>query len=316
MSKDKEEKLHLGSTAEDLFIEIFCEAFGPERSNYLGIQYPFVDIYGKNRFIDFVLESAGSKIAIEIDGDTYHNPSKVSAEKYYDDLLKQNCLVYDEWKVYRWAYKQLQSQSEKVRDELVSFLGDHPLFNELNDFMPNQKGKALVLKDHQKEALDNLENMRLNNETIALLYHATGTGKTVTAVSDAKKVGKRTLFIAHTKELIQQAKKTFEDLWGEVACGIYMGEQKEKDAFVVCASIQSLSGNMANFKPEEFGYIIIDEAHHGAAKSYKEILSYFKPDFILGLTATPERTDGEDILNLFQNVAHKLDLKTAVELVN
>lgn len=314
MPRNKEEKIHLGSTAEDLFIEVFCEVFGPEKANYLGIQYPFVDIYGRHRFIDFVLESAGNKIAIEIDGETYHNPSKVSAEKYYDDLLKQNSLVHEDWKVFRWAYKQLETQRERVKDELLTFLGNHPLFKELEDFLPNQKGRSFILKDHQKEALDNLEQMRLNKETIALLYHATGTGKTVTAVTDAKRVGKRTLFVAHTKELIQQAKETFEDIWGEAACGLYTGEEKSINSHVVCGSIQSVIGNLAEFKPEDFGYIIIDEAHHGAAKSYKEILSYFKPEFILGLTATPERTDGEDILDTFKNVAHKLDLQTAVEL--
>jgi hypothetical protein len=88
MSNDKEEKLHLGSSAEDLFIEVFCEAFGPEKANNLAIQYHFVDIYGNHRFIDFALESAGDKIAIEIDGETWHNPGKVSSEKYYDDPQK------------------------------------------------------------------------------------------------------------------------------------------------------------------------------------------------------------------------------------
>lgn len=80
MASKNEDKIHLGSTAEDLFIEIFCETFGPEKANYIGIQYPFVDIYGKHRYIDFVLESKADKIAIEIDGETWHNPSKVSSE--------------------------------------------------------------------------------------------------------------------------------------------------------------------------------------------------------------------------------------------
>lgn len=156
--------------------------------------------------------------------------------------------------------------------------------------------------------------MRKNKETIALLFHATGTGKTITAVTDAKKMGKRTLFLAHTKELVQQAKEAFENVWEEVAASIYMGSEKDKRGYVVCASIQSLSSNIEDFNPEDFGYIIIDEAHHGAANSYREILGYFKPQFTLGLTATPERADGEDILKIFKNVAHKLDLQAAVEI--
>ncbi len=94
-----------------------------------------------------------------------------------------------------------------------------------------------------------------------------------------------------------------------------MAEAKEEDAYVVCASIQSMVQNLDEFKPDDFGYIIIDEAHHGTADSYRKILGHFKPKFTLGLTATPDRTDGgEDILELFQNVAHKLDLETAVEI--
>ena len=79
----------VNSRAEELFVQLFCEAFGPEKTENLQVQYPCVDIYGRHRYIDFALESPESKIAIEIDGETYHNPSKVSENKYADDLLKQ-----------------------------------------------------------------------------------------------------------------------------------------------------------------------------------------------------------------------------------
>lgn len=141
-----------------------------------------------------------------------------------------------------------------------------------------------------------------------------GTGKTVTAVSDAKSMGERTLFLGHTKELVSQAKDTFDEIWDDIDTGFYVAEAKEEDAYVVCASIQSVVQNLDAFSPDDFGYIIIDEAHHGTANSYKKILGHFKPKFTLGLTATPDRTDGEDILELFKNVAHKLDLETAVEI--
>ena len=85
---------HVNSRAKKLFVQSFCEAFGPDKTENLQIQYPCVDIYGRHRYIDFALESPESKIAIEIDGETYHNPNKVSENKYADDLLKQNSLVY------------------------------------------------------------------------------------------------------------------------------------------------------------------------------------------------------------------------------
>ncbi len=304
----------VASIAEDLFVELFCDVFGPEKTQYLYVQYPFVDIYGNRRSIDFALENESLRIAIEIDGETYHNPKKVSNNKYYDDLLKQNSLIYNNWKVYRWAYNQLKKQREKVKDELITFVGEMPEFKQLDDYLPKQKGKIFELKEHQKSAIDNLKEMRGSGESIALLYHATGTGKTATAVSDAKDCGERTLFLAHTKELVSQAKATFEDVWQDKQVGMYVAEQKDVSAYVVCASIQSVAQNIEQFKPDDFGYIIIDECHHGTASTYKKVLGYFKPKFTLGLTATPERTDGEDLLELFRNVAHKLDLKTAVEI--
>jgi len=303
----------LGSIAEDLFVELFCDVFGPDKSQYLFIQYPFVDIYGNRRFIDFALENDEMRIAIEIDGEKYHNPSKISSNKYYDDLLKQNSLVYNNWKVYRWAYNQLKSQPEKVKDELKTFLSDMTLLRFLEDNLPKQKGEILELKEHQQAALESLQQMRERKDSMALLYHATGTGKTVTAVSDAKRLGKRTLFLAHTKELITQAQKTFIKLWDEASTGLFVAEEKDKDSYVVCGSIQSVVQNIEEFKPDDFGYIIIDECHHGTASTYRKILGYFKPQFTLGLTATPDRTDGEDLLEVFKNVAHKLDLQTAVE---
>ena len=260
------------------------------------------------------MESEFVKIAIEIDGETYHNPNKVSSNKYYDDLTKQNSLIYLNWKVYRWVYNQLRTQPEKVKDELRIFVGEIPTFKMLEDHLPKQKGKLLELRDHQQAALSNLQTMRDQGESIAMLFHATGTGKTVTAVSDAKRLGERTLFLAHTKELITQAQDTFNEIWDKADAGLYVAEQKDKDAYVVCSSIQSISRNLDEFKPNDFGYVIIDECHHGAADTYRKVLSYFRPEFTLGLTATPDRADGESILEDFKKVAHKLDLKEAVEL--
>ena len=93
-----------------------------------------------------------------------------------------------------------------------------------------------------------------------LLVLPTGAGKTVTAVSDAKLCGERTLFLAHTRELVAQAKSTFENIWHGKQIGMYVAEQKDMDAYVVCGSIQSVAQNIEQFRPDDFGYLIIDEA--------------------------------------------------------
>ena len=294
-------------------MQLFCEAFGPEKTENLQVQYLCVNIYGRHRYIDFALESPESKIAIEIDGETYHNPSKVSENKYADDLLKQNSLIYDNWKVYRWIYSQLEKQPEKVKDELITFLGTSPMFKAFEADLPVQMGQTIELRDYQQEATKNLQKMREDGKTIALLYHSTGVGKTITAATDAKAVGGRTLFLVNALKLASQAQETFAKVWPEATLGEYTGSQKDMTQTVIFATVQSISKDLEKFSPTDFDYLIVDECHHAAANTYQKIFTYFHPKFILGLTATQERSDGEDMLELFQNVAHKMDLKTAVE---
>ena len=308
-----------GSQAENLFIDLFADTFGVEKAGYLYSQYPFFDIYQNARFADFVCESGAKRIAIEIDDEASHNPRLVSKDKYTDDLLKQNSMTYLGWDIYRWTVRQMQKQPDTVKDELRLFIGGNAKFKEIDDYLPTQRGLSingdkLELREYQEEALKNLEEMRNRNETIALLYQATGTGKTVTAVTDAKRVGGRTLFVAHTIELVKQAYDTFESLWGEVTVGQFADNVKDSNAHVICGSVQSIALNLDLFKDDDFDYIIIDEAHHATAETYQKILSYFKPKFILGLTATPERADDVNILDIFKNTAHRLDIQTAVEI--
>ena len=174
-------------------------------------------------------------------------------------------------------------------------------------------GLTIELRDYQQEAIDNLKKMREDGKTIALLYHATGVGKTITAATDAKAVGGRTLFLVNALKLASQAKETFAKVWPEATLGEYTGSQKDMTQTVIFATVQSISKDLEKFSPTDFDYLIVDECHHAAANTYQKIFTYFHPKFILGLTATPERSDGEDMLELFQNVAHKMDLKTAVE---
>ncbi|MBR1710532.1 MAG: DEAD/DEAH box helicase family protein [Clostridia bacterium] len=302
------------SSAEDRFIELFCDAFGADKGQYVYLQFPMVDIYGGHRTIDFAVCLPDGRVAIEIDGNTWHQPGKISQDKYHDDLLKQNSMVFEGWRIYRWTSAQIDQNPERVKDELITFLGQSPIFRYIEDSLPSQQGQALELMDHQEEALKNLEQMRQEHKSIALLFHATGIGKTVTAVSDAKAFGKRTLFLVHRHELVEQAVNTFGRIWPEATVGRFEGGIRETDKYVICATIQSIAQNLEVFDSHDFGYLVIDECHHGTAETYRKVMSYFEPEFTLGLTATPERTDGEDLLEVFQNVAHKLDLKTAVEL--
>ena len=302
------------SYAEDLFVELFQETFGLDKVQYLINEYPCQNIYGDNCYIDYALKTDLIAYAIEIDGENWHNPALVSVDKYLDDLLKRNSLTYLGWKVYIWTYRQLVNEREKVKSELVQFLGQNPHFKIYDDYLPHQHGALITLRTHQQETLDRLQELRGEYNSMALIADAQGTGKTTTAVLDACRLGLRTLFVAHTLELLQQAESSFRELWPQARVRIIDDYEAPLEGDVLIASIQGLHRRLNQFSPDYFGYIIIDEAHHAAAPSYRQVISYFRPHFLLGLTATPERHDQESIMELFQNEAHRLDLRTAVEI--
>ena len=154
-----------GSFGEDLFLRLFSDTFGAEKTGYLYSQYPFYDIYQNNRYADFVLENGMNRIAIEIDDDATHDRSLVSQEKYWDDLLKQNSMIRLGWDVYRWTVRQMQCHEDTVKDELRVFLGSDPHFREIDDYLPTQRGRSingeqLELRDYQEEAQQSLRSMR------------------------------------------------------------------------------------------------------------------------------------------------------------
>lgn len=302
------------SFAEDLFVELFQETFGLDKVQYLINEFPCQNIYGDNCYIDYALKTDLVAYAIEIDGESWHNPALVSADKYLDDLLKRNSLTYLGWKVYIWTYRQLVNERERIKSELVQFLGQSPHFRIYDDYLPRQHGALISLRPHQQETLDRLQELRGEYNSMALIADAQGTGKTTTAVLDAKRFGLRTLFVAHTLELLQQAEASFRELWPDARVRIIDDYSSPLEGDVLIASIQGLHNRLSQFAPDHFGYIIIDEAHHAASPSYRQVISYFQPQFLLGLTATPERHDQESIMELFQNEAHRLDLKTAVEI--
>lgn len=302
-----------GTQPEEQFVKLFAEVCGIDKVALLVPQFPVTDIYGNSRFIDFAIRTAFFRVAFEIDGLTWHHPAAITIDKFEDDLLRQNSLIHDRWKVFRWTDRQIVEDQETVREQLTTFLASVPGLLGLSDFLPRQLGSVIEFRDHQREALEALESLRHDGKTIALLAHATGTGKTVVAIADARRLGGRTLFVVHTTPLVKQATEAFRTFWPEVTTGQFGGGVRDVDCHNVVATVQTLSRSLEEFDPHQFDYLVIDEAHHSTAETWRGLLSYFQPKFILGLTATPERADGEDLLEIFKNSAHRLSLQEAVE---
>lgn len=168
----------------------------------------------------------------------------------------------------------------------------------------------------QIEALEALARTRDRGERAGLVVMATGLGKTWLAAFDFEQAGAtRGLFVAHREEILRQAMSTFRRMRPRALLGFYTGEQKTADADVIFASVQTLgrSDQLRRFPPNAFDYIVIDEFHHASARTYRNIIDHFEPRFLLGLTATPDRTDGGDLLALCgENLVFRCDLFDAI----
>ena len=167
----------------------------------------------------------------------------------------------------------------------------------------------------QRGALKELNRYRAMGNGRAICIASAGSGKTFLAAFDALNFNpKRLLYVVHESSILKKSLETFQQVFGpDVYCGLYTGESKELDADFVFSTNILMSRDKELFDRDDFDYIVIDECHHAVADSYKEIIEYFQPEFLLGLTATPERMDNQDVIDLFdKNVPYELRLRDAI----
>jgi superfamily II DNA or RNA helicase/HKD family nuclease/diadenosine tetraphosphate (Ap4A) HIT family hydrolase len=170
----------------------------------------------------------------------------------------------------------------------------------------------------QQEALRALEATRAAGNRAGLVVMATGLGKTWLAAFDiARPEFRRVLFVAHREEILGQALATFRRVRPDARLGLYNGAERTPDAEILFASIQTLSRreHLGRFARDAFDYVVVDEFHHAAAATYRRLIDHFDPAFLLGLTATPERTDGGDLLALCgENLVYRCAVPRGIEL--
>lgn len=171
----------------------------------------------------------------------------------------------------------------------------------------------------QSEALEKIKQIRESNARRAVVISATGTGKTILAALSVREAKpERMLFIVHREQILDKAILEFQRVLEAPPedFGKFVGSTRQPDRKYVFASVQSLSreDNLRDFDPDSFDFIIVDEVHRAGAESYLRTLDHFQPAFLLGLTATPERTDGFNVFELFDyNVAYEIRLQKALE---
>lgn len=193
--------------------------------------------------------------------------------------------------------------------------------------LESKNESAFQFRRYQIEAWDSLHAHRTAGAREGLLHMATGLGKTTVIAGDiaaysqerkTKGLGKpRVLFLAHQLELLRQAHGRLDDLLPDLR-GVEMhtasgwSDDDIKEADIVYASLQSVLPRLEHFKPDEFDYVVVDESHHAVAPHYNAVIGYFKPEFRLGVTATPFRLDEKDLSTLFGETVYSKDLATAI----
>lgn len=188
-------------------------------------------------------------------------------------------------------------------------------------YQTNKLKEALTVQPNkmQKIALAQIKALRETGAKKGLIISATGTGKTFLSAFDVRNFApKRMLFVVHREQILKKAMQDYKLILGgnEEDFGILSGNIKNYDAKYLFATVQTISSlrHLEQFKPDDFDYILIDEVHRSGATSYQTIINYFEPDFLLGMTATPERTDGVNIYEIFDyNIAYEIRLQAALE---
>jgi len=184
-----------------------------------------------------------------------------------------------------------------------------PITIQLNKVMPNKM---------QIRALAGIDKIRERGEKKTLLISATGTGKTYLAAFDVRRIlPKKFLFLAHREQILNQSIASFKKVLGDdIQVGKLSGTEKNTDVQFLFSTVQMMSRPevFIEFLPDAFDYIVIDESHRMGAETYQRILGYFTPSFLLGMTATPERTDDYNIFRDFDyNIAYEIRLQEALK---
>ena len=244
------------------------------------------------------------------DGELLYSTRK-EFERVWDEAEPVNQNWLDS---YSALYENVKKNRKFIPVETLDVLEDSEIFEDEDEIQQ----KSIIPNKMQNAALLNLNELRIKGEKKALLVAATGTGKTYLAAFDVLQVKpKKVLYIVGRETILKKSEKSFKRILGKnIKTGFLTGKEKAFDCDYLFANSYTLKNDkwLTKFSKDTFDYVIVDEVHHGGAATYQKIMDYFTPEFLLGLTATPERSDKFDIFKQFNyNIASEIRLKDALE---
>jgi len=295
------------------FESLFEQVYGSKYLHALEREYQYVDLLGKGRYVDYLLKTVNGEIAIELNGESFHHPLFISKKRYQSQLLKQNSLVKDGIKVYRWSNAGMADE-KKFADQIRLYFGQE------NSFCAKPPASqfrevSFSLYKHQQEALNDIELGRAQGKKTFLLVLPTGTGKTEVFIADynaQRQLGRanRALVIVPFKDLREQTKERFlqRNSSLKVSSNIL-----DFEADIIVQTTQAIQRQYSSLCSSHFDYIVVDEAHHAPAQGLKRVLEHFNPLTLLGCTATDKRLDQKDLAELFGRYSLNMTLEEAIK---
>jgi len=247
-----------------------------------------------------------------------NNELNIKITAFEGSQLIQDSLASFE-KVFRLATPLTPEVIDAYAEQYYDNNLKHPeVYSSKRQLIRTDKQAKFEPNSMQIEALRRLDYLRKSGLDKSLVISATGTGKTVLAAFDARSMEAKTLlFVVHRGTIARKAMDTFEAVFGDARTfGLYSGGRHEMGADFVFSTVQTINNqeHLHRFSKDAFDYIIIDETHRAGAMTYRKVLDYFEPKFLLGMTATPERLDGFDIFSLFDHhIGYEIRLQRAME---
>ena len=290
------------SPLELLFEQNFTDVYGMRALKYLQKEFRISDEDGNNYFLDYLIDTADSRVAIEENGIHYHHPQLIGIEGYRKQLRKQNTCALWGLKLYRFSTEDCRFK-DRIEDDIRSYLGkDTSGFREAGLLLE----RKTELYEHQEISLAQIEERREKGIRAFLIVLPTAAGKSRIVEEDIQKfaAGKeqfRALILAPNTNIIADWKERID---------------KDLQPLQDRIDIKTYSYAVRHYHEKTrdyYSYIVVDEAHHAVAPMLKRVIQYYAPEFLIGFTATDQRPDKKRLEEIFGNYTTELSLKDAME---
>ena len=290
------------SPLEHDFERHFANVYGDDSLRFLWREYGVTDVEGGTRFIDYVVKTRRGIIGVEENGIRYHHPQLIGKGGYRTQLMKQNSCQRSGIKLFRFSTEDCQF-SERIEDDIASFFG------------PSTEGfiesgmlvdRPFELYEHQEGALEEMARLRDEGKHCFLAVFPTASGKSQIVIEDLARFapcrpGFRALVLAPTVAIVEDWRARLRSSLPAYA-----------DDILVC-TYGHITRHYAEYAPDHFAYVVVDEAHHAVAPALKQTIQHFDPDFLVGLTATDQRPDKQRLEEVFGSYRVGLSLSDAME---